>query len=108
MVYLHSRSPGQDKRNRNFQEFGPCVIGVVAWAGFLEGYLLGQTTRAERALLGLAAACLMLPIDHAFTYFTPYEGEYHYQFYAIGLVLLCVTTMMQRSRNGAGARVRRA
>jgi len=85
-----------------------CVVGVVAWAGFLEGYLFRYTTFAERALLGLAAACLMLPIDHAFTYFTPYEGEYHYQVYTVGLVLLFVTAMLQRSRNGAGARVRGA
>ena len=85
---------------------GACVVGVVAWAGFLEGYLLGYTRFYERALLGLAAACLMLPIDHLFTFFTPYEGEYHYEAYAIGLILLAVIVMLQRTRGAAGARVR--
>jgi len=83
-----------------------CVIGVVAWAGFLEGYLLSHATLAERILLGAAAVCLMLPIDHVFTYLTPYEGEYHYETYAVGLVLLVVTFLLQRGRNGSGMPVR--
>jgi TRAP transporter 4TM/12TM fusion protein len=85
-----------------------CVIGIVAWAGFLEGFLFKYTTIAERVLLGLAAAFLMLPIDHVFTFLTPYEGEYHYQAYAIGVVLMGVTIALQRMRRIPEARVRTA
>jgi len=85
-----------------------CVIGIVAWAGFLEGFLFKYTTIAERVLLGLAAVFLMLPIDHLFTFLTPYEGEYHYQAYAIGVVLMGVTIALQRMRRIPEARVRTA
>jgi len=84
-----------------------CLLGIVAWASFLEGYLFKYTTIAERILLGFAAVFLMLPIDHLFTYFTPYEGEYHYEAYAIGLVLMGLIVFMQRARRApAEAQVR--
>ncbi len=85
-----------------------CVIGIVAWAGFLEGFLFKYTTIAERILLGLAAVFLMLPIDHLFVFLTPYEGEYHYQAYAIGLALMGFTVALQRMRRAPEARVRTA
>jgi len=75
-----------------------CVVGIVAWGAFLEGYLFRYTTLAERALLGVAAVFLMLPIDHLFTWLTPYQGEYHYQAYAAGLVLMGLIVVMQWMR----------
>lgn len=75
-----------------------CLVGIVAWGGFLEGYLIRDTTWLERTLIGAAAAFLMLPIDHVFTYFTPYEGEYHYQAYAIGLGIMAVFLVLQRAK----------
>ncbi len=84
-----------------------CVIGIVAWAGFLEGFLFKYTNLTERILLGLAALFLMLPIDHLFVFLTPYEGEYHYQAYVIGFVLMGVTVALQRMRRApAEAQVR--
>ncbi len=83
-----------------------CLAGIAAWAGFLEGYLFKYTTLAERILLGCAAVFLMLPIDHLFTYFTPYEGEYHYQAYAVGFVLMGLIVFLQRARRTPEARVR--
>jgi hypothetical protein len=59
--------------------------------------------------LGLAAMFLMLPIDHLFTFLTPYEGEYHYQAYAVGLVLMGMIVILQLMRRApAEARVRTA
>jgi TRAP-type uncharacterized transport system fused permease subunit len=75
-----------------------CLIGIVAWAGFLEGFLFKYATIAERILLGLAAVFLMLPIDHLYTFLTPYEGEYHYQAYAVGLVLMGTIVILQWMR----------
>jgi len=85
-----------------------CLIGIVAWAGFLEGFLFKYTTIAERILLGLAAVFLMLPIDHLFTFLTPYEGEYHYQMYAVGVALMVMIVFMQRLRRAPERRVRTA
>ena len=83
-----------------------CLLGIAAWAGFLEGYLFKYTTIAERILLGFAAIFLMLPIDHVFTYFTPYEGEYHFEAYAIGFVLMGLIVFLQRARHTPKAQVR--
>jgi TRAP transporter 4TM/12TM fusion protein len=85
-----------------------CVLGIIAWAGFLEGFLFKYTNLAERILLGGAAVFLMLPIDHLFVFLTPYSGEYHYQAYAVGVVLLGVTIALQRMRRVPETRVRAA
>jgi len=85
-----------------------CLIGIVAWAGFLEGYLIRYTTFIERLLLGISAMCLMLPIDHVFTYFTPYEGEYHLQAYGIGLVIMVVIVFLQRIKRTQDVQTRTA
>ncbi len=84
------------------------VIGIVAWGGFLEGFLFKYTTVAERVLLWLAAAFLMLPIDHLFVFLTPYEGEYHYEAYAIGVAIMALTIALQRMRRAPEAQVRTA
>jgi TRAP transporter 4TM/12TM fusion protein len=83
-----------------------CVLGIIAWAGFLEGFLFKYTNLAERILMGTAAVFLMLPVDHLFVFLTPYNGEYHYQAYAIGVVLLGVTIALQRMRRVPETQVR--
>jgi hypothetical protein len=80
-----------------------CIAGIVAWAGFFEGYVFRRTTPAERILLALAAVFLMLPIDHLFVFLTPYEGEYHLETFAIGFTILAVALLMQRPRAPIGA-----
>jgi len=85
-----------------------CLIGIVAWAGFLEGFLFRITTLSERTLLAGAAIFLMLPIDHLFTYLTPFEGEYHFQAYAIGVLLMGTVLALQLARRRSAARMRPA
>lgn len=85
-----------------------CLIGIVAWAGFLEGYLFRPTSSVERALLGAAAVCLMIPIDHLFTYLTVFEGEYHYQAYGAGIILMLSVIVLQQVKRGAKPRSRMA
>ncbi|MDH5536834.1 MAG: TRAP transporter fused permease subunit, partial [Betaproteobacteria bacterium] len=85
-----------------------CLIGIVAWAGFLEGFLIKNTNLVERIMLVGAAACLMMPIDHLFTYLTRFEGEYHYQAYIIGVVLISTVLMLQLARRKPAARTRTA
>jgi len=85
-----------------------CLIGIVAWAGFLEGFLFRITTLSERTLLAGAAIFLMLPIDHLFTYLTPFEGEYHFQAYAIGVFLMGTVLALQLARRRSAARMRPA
>lgn len=83
-----------------------CMIGIVAWGGFLEGYLFKQTNLAERVLIGLAAACLMLPIDHLVTYLLEVDGEYHYEAYIVGVLLLASMMGLQIMRRPPRARAR--
>jgi len=85
-----------------------CVIGIGAWAGFLEGFLFRTTNMGERILLGLAAACLMLPIDHLVTFMLGMEGEYHYEAYIVGIVLMACALVLQLLRRAPDTRARTA
>ncbi len=85
-----------------------CLIGIVAWAGFLEGFLIKKTNFVERIMLVGAAACLMMPIDHLFVYLTHFEGEYHYQAYVIGVILISTVLMLQLARRKPSPRARTA
>lgn len=62
--------------------------GVVAWAIFLENFALCATTAAERALSGLAAALLLLPVDRMIDFLLGIEEKLFYETYAIGVVIL--------------------
>lgn len=77
-----------------------CSIGVVAWAGFLEGHILRNMITFERVLVGVAATCLLLPVDHFVMFVTGLTGDYRYQVYVLGVLLLATTLIMQKMRNG--------
>jgi len=79
------------------------LIGIVAWATCLEGYVFGKTTRAEQVLLGVAALCLLLPMDNLITYLFNLKTLYHYQVYAVGVALLVATILIQKARRGSEA-----
>jgi TRAP transporter 4TM/12TM fusion protein len=78
------------------------VIGVIAWAIFLEGYALAATTTAERTLAGLAAAILLLPVDRMIDYFFGIHEKLFYETYAVGTVLLVAAIILQASRRIRG------
>ena len=76
-----------------------CVLGIVTWGSFIEGFLIRYTSGAERAMLGIASVCLLLPADHLITWLTPVEWVFHhYPFYAAGTILLGAVYLMQRRR----------
>ncbi|MCF8476647.1 MAG: TRAP transporter fused permease subunit [Pseudolabrys sp.] len=64
------------------------VLGVVAWAVFLECFALSVTTAAERARAGIAALLLLMPIDRMIDYFLGIEERLFYETYAVGAVIL--------------------
>ena len=75
-----------------------CFIGVVAWAGFLEGYLLKQALPLEKISLGIAAACLLMPVAELISFIFSFESEYQIQVYAAGAILLIATLIFQKVR----------
>jgi len=77
-----------------------CTIGVISWAGFLEGHILRDMVTFERALIGLSGLCLLLPMDHLVMWILGMEGDYRYQVYLIGVLLLAMTLILQKLRNG--------
>jgi TRAP transporter 4TM/12TM fusion protein len=77
-----------------------CIFGVVAWAGFLEGHIIQSTIRIERLLVAGAAACLLLPMDHLFTFISGIEGDFRYQVYILGGVFLATMLILQKVRGG--------
>ena len=75
-----------------------CVIGVIAWAGFLEGYLLKSTVPTEQVFLVVSAACLLLPVAELISFVFGLENEYDYQIYIAGAVLLVAALAFQKIR----------
>ncbi len=64
-----------------------CLVGVVAWAIFLEGYGGEAGGRPVRILAGLVAACLLLPTGPIVALLAGAEGTFVGEAYAVGAVL---------------------
>jgi TRAP transporter 4TM/12TM fusion protein len=75
-----------------------CVVGVIAWAAFLESRGLMDTIPVERLMLGVAAACLLLPVDRLIRFVFDIEGALLIQTYVVGVALVVATFAIQLSR----------
>ena len=64
------------------------VLGVVAWAIFLESFAFRTTTATERMLCGLSAAILLLPVDRMIDFFLGIQQKLFYETYAVGAIIL--------------------
>ena len=64
------------------------VLGVVAWAIFLESFALSVTTAIERALTGIAALLLLMPVDRIIDYWLGIEEKLFYETYAVGAIII--------------------
>jgi TRAP transporter 4TM/12TM fusion protein len=76
------------------------VLGVIAWAMFLECYGFRATTPLERTMCGLAAAILLLPVDHMINFFLGIDEKLYYETYAVGGILIGAVLFMQTTRRG--------
>lgn len=65
-----------------------CLLGVVAWAKFFEGYGSGRHIPFERGLWLASAACLLLPIGNFIVFISGGEGDLRYQVYVVGALIL--------------------
>jgi TRAP transporter 4TM/12TM fusion protein len=74
------------------------VLGVVAWAIFLECFGLKVTTSVERLLAGASAVLLLLPVDRIIDYVFGIEQKLFYETYAVGAALLLALIVMQVAR----------
>ncbi len=82
------------------------IFGVVAWAMFLENFALCAATAAERALSGVAAAILLLPVDRMIDYFIGIQQKLFYETYAVGAVILAgvfISQFVRRPRSHSEA-----
>jgi TRAP-type uncharacterized transport system fused permease subunit len=77
------------------------TMGVVAWAIFLECFALSVTTATERAMAGLAALLLLMPVDRMIDYFLGIEEKLFYETYAVGAVILIGIFVSQFMRRGS-------
>ena len=75
-----------------------CVTGVIAWAGCLEGYLLKKTVLTEQIMLGVAAACLLLPVSEFISFILNVKGTFDFYAYIAGAILLLVIIIIQKIR----------
>ena len=64
-----------------------CILGVVAWAKFLEGSGIGRRVPCERPIWLAAAACLLLPAGAFVSAVAGVEADLRYHAYAVGAAL---------------------
>ncbi|MDA0786334.1 MAG: TRAP transporter fused permease subunit, partial [Proteobacteria bacterium] len=64
-----------------------CVLGIIGWAIFLEGFGNG---RLIRPLAGLVAACLLLPTGAIVSLTFGIDSPLLYELYAVGVVLIVI------------------
>ncbi|NQV56157.1 MAG: TRAP transporter fused permease subunit [Rhodospirillales bacterium] len=77
-----------------------CIVGVIAWATFLEARGFIDTSLVERLCLGLAAVCLLLPLDRLIGFLFDLESNLLYETYVAGVILVIAALAYQKSRAG--------
>jgi TRAP-type uncharacterized transport system fused permease subunit len=65
-----------------------CLLGVVAWAKFFEGYGMGRRIPFERILWVVSAACLLLPVGTFVAFVSGATIDLRYQSYVVGALIL--------------------
>ncbi|MEE9276632.1 MAG: TRAP transporter large permease subunit, partial [bacterium] len=87
--------------------FIACLLGIVGWAGWLEGFFTKKTTGLERFLLLFSSLLLLMPVQSFFAYIFSLEAyifsfQREYQIpiyaYALGAALLGLAFLLQRAR----------
>ena len=76
-----------------------CVLGVIAWAGCLEGYLIRKALPIEKILLAVSAACLLLPVPELLIFIFNLKGNLDLQIYIAGGLVLLGTVAWQKFRS---------
>jgi TRAP transporter 4TM/12TM fusion protein len=76
-----------------------CVLGVIAWTGCLEGYIIKQTLPTEKIILGVSAACLLLPVAELLAFVFSLEGKFDFEVYLAGAVILLGIVVWQKARS---------
>jgi TRAP-type uncharacterized transport system fused permease subunit len=75
-----------------------CVLGVIAWAGCLEGYMIKKTLPVEKITLGVSAACLLLPVSELLAFLFNLKGNFDLHVYLAGGLILLGTVAWQKAR----------
>ena len=65
-----------------------CVLGVIAWAKFLEGFGIGRRVPLERPIWLVATACLLMPVGPLVNFLTGIGTDLRYHGYVVGALLL--------------------
>jgi TRAP transporter 4TM/12TM fusion protein len=64
------------------------VLGVVAWAKFLDGFGVGRPLPFERLFWLVAAVFILLPVDHFYDWVLGRSDDLRYESYAIGALIM--------------------
>lgn len=78
--------------------FIACLLGILGWAGWLEGFFLKPTTGTERMLLLGSSLCLLMPVGQFAAFAFSLKGTFIYPSYVMGALLLVLAFIMQRGR----------
>jgi TRAP transporter 4TM/12TM fusion protein len=76
---------------------GACVLGVVAWAKFLDGFGAGRHVPFERMLWLAAATLILMPVDHFYDWVAGVNDNLQYESYALGAAIMVLVFVYQRT-----------
>lgn len=74
-----------------------CVLGVIAWAKFLDGYGVGRVLPYERLFWLFAAIVLLLPVDHFLGFVLGFGANLRFESYAVGAAIMLFVFFYQRT-----------
>ena len=64
------------------------MLGVIAWAKFLDGFGFGRRLPFERLYWLAAAALILMPVDHFFDWVLNTDQNLQYESYALGALIM--------------------
>jgi TRAP transporter 4TM/12TM fusion protein len=73
------------------------VLGVIAWAKFLDGFGIGRPLPLERLYWLAASALILLPADHFFDWVLGIDTDLRYESYALGTIVMLGVFLYQRT-----------
>ena len=74
-----------------------CILGVVAWAKFLDGYGMGRRLPGERLFWLAAATFILMPVDHFFDWVLGIETNLRYETYILGIGIMLLVFLYQHT-----------
>jgi hypothetical protein len=73
------------------------VLGVIAWAKFLDGFGLGRRLPLERIYWLVAAVFILMPVDAFYDWVLGADTDLRYASYVVAAAIMAFVVLYQRA-----------